>query len=311
MDNVLVTGCAGFIGGNFTSLLLQEGYNVLGIDKLTYASNLNVLENIKQSHPFHFRFLHLDINDVTNKLLQDYKIKTIVNLAAETHVDNSINSPEVFIHSNINGVFNLLECVRKNPNIKFIQVSTDEVYGDLKPGDPPFNINSNYKPSSPYSASKAAAEHLVTAYNRTYKLDTIITNCTNNYGPGQNSEKLIPKILLNISNGEKIPIYGNGKNVRDWIYVKDHCRGILMAMLYGNSGHRYLFGGENPRTNLEIVKMILDIYGLNLEDSIEFVKDRPGHDLEYRMDITETKKKLQWSPSDSSEMKTHLLDLIY
>ncbi len=299
MNKVIVTGGLGFIGSNLIKLLLKKKYYVLNIDKITYSSNIyNTKEFIKNKN---YRFIKLDIND--KKLLNIFKkIKPvgIFNLAAETHVDRSIDSPKNFIKSNILGTFNLLECFREfyksYSKTRLIHISTDEVYGDVLSGRS--NEEYKYKPSSPYAASKASSDHLVSSYVRTFNIPAIVTNCSNNYGPCQHPEKLIPKLIYNILNNRELPIYGDGKNSREWIYVMDHCEGLIKVFLKGKVGEFYNIGSNKNLNNLEITNYLLGIakkyIKLGKKVKIKFVKDRPGHDLRYALNSNKIKRKLKW-----------------
>ena len=303
MKKIIVTGGSGFIGSNLFNYLITKKFFVINIDKLTYSSNK--YDDKIRNHT-NYKLFKIDINNQSKlkKIINKHKPLAIFNLAAETHVDRSIDSPKSFIHSNINGTFNLLECLRffkkKNITPKLIHISTDEVYGDIKS-----NLRSDedfkYEPSSPYSASKAAADHLVKAYIRTYKLNAVISNCCNNYGPYQFPEKLIPKMISNIFNNKELPIYAKGKNSREWIHVYDHCEALFTLYLRGKSGESYNVGtGKNLR-NIDLVKKILKIFklkkiSLGKRVKIKFVKDRPGHDLRYALDNRKINKKLKWRP---------------
>ena len=304
MKKVIVTGGLGFIGSNLIKLLLKKNYYVLNIDKVTYSSNkYNIKEFFSNKN---YKFIKLDIK---NKKLFDVlkKIKPcgIFNLAAETHVDRSIDSPFNFIESNIIGTFNLLECFRKFYKIfsktRLIHISTDEVYGDVLKGRS--DENYQYKPSSPYAASKASSDHLVSSYVRTFKIPAIITNCSNNYGPNQHPEKLIPKLIYNILNNRELPIYGKGKNSREWIYVTDHCEGLYKVFLNGNIGEFYNIGSNKNLNNIQITNYLLRIakkyIDVGKRVKIKFVKDRPGHDLRYALNSKKIKTKLKWMPKTS------------
>ena len=299
MHKIIVTGGLGFIGSNLIDLLLSKNFNVLNIDKITYASNFyNTKEFVKNKN---YKFIKCDLcNKVKlKKIISIYKPKAIFNLAAETHVDRSIDGPKNFIYSNILGTFNLLEIIRNNKKkIKLIHISTDEVYGDVTRGRS--KEEDSYKPSSPYSASKASSDHLVSSYVRTYKIDGIITNCSNNYGPRQHPEKLIPKLVYNILNNKKLPIYGKGGNSREWIFVKDHCEALIKIYKSGRKGEFYNIGSNYNLDNLELVKKLINIskkkFKLGNNVKIKFVKDRPGHDTRYAIDSNKIKKKLNWKP---------------
>ena len=300
MKKVLVTGGLGFIGSNLIKLLLKKNYYVINIDKVSYSSNkYNVKEYDNNKN---YKFIKLDINSKKlTKILKKYKPIGVFNLAAETHVDRSIDNPSNFIKSNILGTFNLLESFRKfyksYSNTKLIHISTDEVFGDVLTGRS--NENFKYKPSSPYAASKASSDHLVSSYVRTFKIPAIITNCSNNYGPCQHPEKLIPKLIYNIINNRELPIYGNGKNSREWIYVMDHCEGLLKVFLRGKKGEFYNIGSNKNLNNLQITKCLINIakkhISIGKKVKIKFVKDRPGHDLRYALNSNKIKSKLDWS----------------
>jgi len=300
MKKVIVTGGLGFIGSNLIELLLKKNYSVLNIDKVTYSSNFYNIKEFKNSK--NYNFLKLDIKDKKLfKILNNYKPSGIFNLAAETHVDRSIDKPENFINSNIVGVYNLLECFKrysKRKKSKLIHISTDEVYGDILSGRT--NEKYPYRPSSPYAASKAASDHLVYSYIRTYKLNAIITNCSNNYGPKQHPEKLIPKLIYNIMNNLPLPIYGDGSNSREWLYVSDHCEALIKIFLKGKIGEFYNIGSNKNLNNLEVTKKLLKnskkIFTLGENVKINFVKDRPGHDLRYALNSNKIKIKLGWKP---------------
>lgn len=291
---VLVTGGAGFIGSNFIHYILEKhkDWEVINLDKLGYGSNLANLKDIESDE--RYTFIKGDINDfeLVSKLIKE--VDAVVNFAAESHVDRSISNPYAFIESNVLGVYTLLEVIRKlNPDVRLIHVSTDEVYGDIEKGS--FTEESRLKPSSPYSASKAAGDMLVLGYARTYNLDAIITRCTNNYGPYQFPEKLIPKTIIRAGMGLKIPIYGTGKNVRDWLYVADHCEAIELALEKGEEREIYNISAGEEKTNLEVVSEILKVMDKPM-DLIEFVEDRPGHDLRYSLDSTKIREQLGWKP---------------
>ena len=300
MHKIIVTGGLGFIGSNLIELLINKNFNIINIDKVTYSSNFyNTREYVKNKN---YKFIKCDLNDKSklNKIIFKYKPIGIFNLAAETHVDRSIDGPEGFINSNIIGVFNLLEIFKKyskkNKKCKLIHISTDEVYGDILKGRS--NENYPYKPSSPYAASKAASDHLVFSYVRTYKIPAIVTNCSNNYGPKQHPEKLIPKLIYNILNNKSLPIYGDGKNSREWIYVKDHCEALLRVFQKGKIGEFYNIGSNKNLDNLEICRSLIKTakkkIAIDSNVKIKFVKDRPGHDIRYALDSKKILTKLGW-----------------
>ena len=303
MKKVIVTGGLGFIGSNLIELLLKNNFFVINIDKITYSSNFYNAQEFKRSK--NYRFIKLDIkNKKIKEILIKYKPSCIFNLAAETHVDRSIDNPHNFIQSNIVGVYNLLECFRKFSNkykSKLIHISTDEVYGDILNGRTLETYP--YQPSSPYAASKAASDHLVSSYVRTYKIPAIVTNCSNNYGPKQHPEKLIPKLIYNILNNKPLPIYGNGSNSREWIYVKDHCEALIKVFQKGKIGEFYNIGSNKNLNNLQVTKNLLKVSNrINHPGNkvkIIFVKDRPGHDLRYALNSNKIKKNLNWYPQTS------------
>ena len=297
--NILVTGGAGFIGSNFIYYMLKKhpDYRIVCIDALTYAGNLETLEKA-MTNP-NFRFFKGDITDrkAVYCLFEEEGFDAVINFAAESHVDRSIEAPEVFLKTNILGTQVLLDAARKYGNIRYHQVSTDEVYGDL-PLDRPdlfFTEETPIHTSSPYSASKASADLLVMAYYRTYGLPVTISRCSNNYGPYHFPEKLIPLMLINALEGKPLPVYGNGLNVRDWLYVEDHCKAIDLIVHKGRLGEIYNVGGHNEKTNLEVVRTILNILGKD-ESLITYVKDRPGHDRRYAIDPTKIQNELGWYP---------------
>ena len=297
----IVTGGFGFIGSHLVKLLLKKNFFVINIDKMNYASNVYNLKNIKKNN---YKFYKSDIcnKKILNIILKKHKPNVLFNLAAETHVDRSINNPQDFVKSNIIGVYNILECIKKymkvQKNFKMVHVSTDEVYGDIK-GIKKSKEEDKYQPSSPYSASKASADHLINAYVRTYNLPIVISNCCNNFGPNQLPEKFIPKIIFNIIMKKTIPIYGKGKNQREWIHVEDHCRALIKLFEKGKIGESYNIGTGFIVNNLKLVKKIIKIYKSNFDKKkqkikIEFVKDRPGHDFRYALNSSKIKKKLGW-----------------
>jgi len=291
---ILVTGGAGFIGSNLLHHLTKTvDEEIICIDKLTYAADRN---NV----PDGMKFYATDIADEHNceYIFKKHKPKTIFHLAAESHVDNSIKDCSQFLHTNINGTVNLLNLSVKYEVQRFMHISTDEVYGSIEEGY--FTESSNYSPRNPYSASKAASDHFVMAYHTTYGLPTIITNCSNNYGPRQDVEKMIAKTIANLMQGKKIPVYGDGKQVRDWLYVQDHCEALVEVWNRGRIGQKYNIGGECEIRNIDLVRMILDRMNMK-ENMIEYVQDRPGHDRRYSTDITKIRHELKWSPRFSIE----------
>ena len=289
-----ITGGAGFIGSNFAHYVSDIWNDVIILDKLTYAGDMDNL------HPLTYPVKGVDLayESRLEELFKQYKPKTIFNFAAETHVDNSIDNVAPFIDTNIIGTINLLKLSVKYDVQMFHHISTDEVYGALKLNEPAFTENSPYNPQNPYAASKAASDHFVMSYHNTYDLPVMITNCSNNYGPRQHREKLIPKTINNILEGKKIPIYSQGENIRDWIYVEDHCAGILGISYAGDVGQKYNIGGECEMTNLELVRMIIKLMNAS-EDLIEFVDDRPGHDLRYAIDNAKIYKTISFQPEFS------------
>ena len=306
MKKVIVTGGLGFIGSNLIELLLKKKFKVLNIDKNTYSSNFYNVREFKRNR--NYSFIKCDIaNKKISKIISKFKPNVIFNLAAETHVDRSIDNPENFIKSNIFGVYNILECFKnyskKNKKTKLIHISTDEVYGDILFGRTKENYP--YNPSSPYAASKASSDHLVSSYVRTYKIPAIITNCSNNYGPKQHPEKLIPKLIYNILTNKSLPIYGKGTNSREWIYVEDHCEALIQIFKNGKIGSFYNIGSNKNLINLDISKKLIKIaktkikIGKNVK--IEFVKDRPGHDIRYALNSNKLIKELKWKPKTSFE----------
>ena len=320
MENtILVTGGCGFIGSNFVLYWLRdEKTPVLNLDKLTYAGNLRNLESI--SSDARYRFVHGDIGDreLVGKILHEHNPRAIVHFAAESHVDRSILGPDDFIQTNIVGTFSLLEQARaywsalappERERFRFLHVSTDEVYGSLRPSDPPFTETTPYTPNSPYSASKAASDHLVRAYHHTYGLSTLTTNCSNNYGPYQFPEKLIPLMILNARRGKPLPVYGDGQNVRDWLYVVDHCEAIRQVVGRGRPGETYNIGGWNEKRNLEIVETVCALLDelcpndpvVPHRSLVTFVKDRPGHDRRYAIDARKIERDLHWRPQETFE----------
>lgn len=311
---ILVTGGAGFIGSNFVQLYLKAaGDAVVNLDKLTYAGNLHNLDPVRDN--IRHKFVRGDIadGDAVTKLLGEHRPHAIVNFAAESHVDRSIHGPEDFIQTNIVGTHRLLDAARTywsslegaaKREFRFVHVSTDEVYGSLSSDDAPFTERNRYEPNSPYSASKAASDHLVRAYFHTYGLPVVTTNCSNNYGPYQFPEKLIPLVIHNALAGRPLPIYGDGQQIRDWLYVEDHCRAIMRVMQDGGVGEVYNVGGLNELTNLSLVHTLCEILdhaepradGFSYKEQIAFVKDRPGHDRRYAIDCTKISEELNWKP---------------
>ena len=324
MKTILLTGCAGFIGSNFVPYFLEKysEYKLINLDLLTYAGDLDNLKSIEK-HP-RYRFIKGDIcnRELVEFIFNEYNIEGVIHFAAESHVDNSIKNPDVFIKTNINGTFTLLDvaykfwmkspfeykekfrCTKENLIGRFHHISTDEVYGSLGK-DGYFTEMTPYSPNSPYSASKASSDMCVRSYFHTFGLDVVITNCSNNYGPKQNDEKLIPTIVRKALANEPIPIYGDGKNIRDWLYVLDHCKGIDLAYHKGKAGETYNIGGKNERDNLYIVHKICDILDeLRPEDDsykklITFVQDRPGHDIRYAIDATKIETELKWNADEN------------
>ena len=300
MKKIIVTGGLGFIGSNLIELLLKKKFKVLNIDNKSYSSNIYNTKPYYKNLNYAFEECDLNNQAKLNKIIFQYKPICIFNLAAETHVDRSIDSPKSFIKSNILGVFNLLEVFKKyskkNKQTRLIHISTDEVFGDMLRGRS--NETFSYKPSSPYAASKAASDHLVYSYVKTYKIPAVITNCSNNFGPKQHPEKLIPKLIYNILNNRNLPIYGNGKNSREWIYVEDHCEALLKVFQKGKIGDFYNIGSNKNLNNLEICKHLIKIakkrikIGKNVK--IKFIKDRPGHDLRYALDSKKILTDLGW-----------------
>ena len=308
MKKIIVTGGSGFIGTNLVNYLIKKRYFVINLDKLTYSSNTH---NDEIRNKKNYKLIKIDINnqDKLIKIIKKNKPKAVFNLAAETHVDRSIDGPKKFIHTNINGTYNLLECLRflkkKKITSKLIHVSTDEVYGDIKKGVRS-SEEDKYEPSSPYSASKASADHLVKSYIRTYDLNAVISNCCNNYGPYQFPEKLIPKIISNIFNNKELPIYGEGKNSREWIHVRDHCEALFTLYLKGRNGESYNVGSGINLRNIDLVKKILRIcktMGIKIgnKTKIKFVKDRPGHDFRYALDNKKIFKEMKWKSNINFE----------
>ena len=318
-DLILVTGGAGFIGSNFVLQWIgSETGRVLNLDKLTYAGNLNNLRTIESDPRYRFEQGDIVDRDFVRRLLDRERPRAIVHFAAESHVDRSIHGPDDFVRTNVNGTFSLLEETRAywsilpegdRASFRFLHVSTDEVYGSLGPSDAAFSETTPYAPNSPYSASKAASDHLVRAYHHTYGLPVLTTNCSNNYGPYQFPEKLIPLMILNACSGKALPVYGDGKNIRDWLYVEDHCRAIRTVLSSGRVGETYNVGGRSEKNNLEIIGAVCELLDeLRPEDTIvphnklvTFVKDRPGHDRRYAMDTCKIENELSWRPLETFE----------
>lgn len=325
-NTILVTGCAGFIGSNFVPYFLKKynNYNIINLDTLTYAGNLKNLKECENNE--RYKFIKGDIcnRELIEFLFNEYDIKGVIHFAAESHVDNSIKNPGIFIETNVNGTYTLVDvaykywmekpfiCKKKYKECRFHHISTDEVYGTLGESGL-FSETTPYAPNSPYSASKASSDMIIRAYNETFGLNTVITNCSNNYGPKQHDEKLIPTIIRNALQGSPIPIYGDGKNIRDWLYVLDHCKGINLVYHKGKSGETYNIGGRNERTNLQIVYTICEILDnevpkkASYKELITFVKDRVGHDRRYAIDATKIENELNWKANenfDSGIIKT-------
>ena len=295
-NKILVTGGCGFIGSNFIRYILskEKEVQVLNFDSLTYAGNMLNLSDFLEDDSYVFLKGDITNFDEINQAILDFKPNAIVNFAAESHVDRSIDNPNIFFETNVRGTINLLQSSLNNNVNRFLQVSTDEVYGSLgKSGK--FTEQTNINPNSPYSASKASADFFVRSFNKTYNLDTIITRCSNNYGPYQFPEKLIPLVISKVINNEKIPVYGDGMNVRDWIFVLDHCEGILSALVAGKGGEVFNFGGDTEITNISLVTQILEIMN-GSESLIEFVEDRKGHDFRYSVNFDKASSLLSWSP---------------
>ena len=315
--SIIVTGAAGFIGSNFIlNWLEHQGEKVIALDKLTYAGNLENLKSVETNK--NYEFVHGDIGDseLISELLQEHRPRAIINFAAESHVDRSIHGPDEFMLTNIMGTYRMLNAVRffydelsdaDQKNFRFLHVSTDEVYGTLGPNDPAFKEINKYEPNSPYSASKASSDHLVRAWHHTYGLPVLTTNCSNNYGPYHFPEKLIPLCILKALQGENLPIYGDGQQVRDWLYVVDHCKGIATVLEKGVIGETYNIGGWNEKANLEVVHTLCDLLdelkpredGKSYKNQITFVKDRPGHDRRYAIDATKIANELGWKPEET------------
>jgi dTDP-glucose 4,6-dehydratase len=316
-DLILVTGGAGFIGSNFViQWIACESARVVNLDKLTYAGNLNNLRAVETHARYRFEQGDIVDRDLLRNLLRREQPRAIVHFAAESHVDRSIHGPDDFVRTNVNGTFSLLEETRaywsalpepERASFRFLHISTDEVYGSLGPDDPAFSETTAYAPNSPYSATKAASDHLVRAYHHTYGVPVLTTNCSNNYGPYQFPEKLIPLMILNACAGKPLPVYGDGANVRDWLYVEDHCRALRAVLARGRAGETYNIGGRSEKKNLEIVGAICELLDeLRPSDPtvphrqlVTFVKDRPGHDRRYAMDASKLERELNWQPQET------------
>ncbi len=308
---LLVTGGAGFIGSNFVlSTIAETGEPIVNLDKLTYAGNLRNLESLRGDA--RHVFVQGDICDraLVKSLLEQHAPRALVHFAAESHVDRSISGPAEFVQTNVVGTFSLLEEARafhqRHSDFRFVHVSTDEVYGSLGPNDPPFTERNPHAPNSPYAASKAASDHMVRAYHHTYGLPTVTTNCSNNYGPYQFPEKLIPLMIHNALAGKPLPVYGDGRNVRDWLYVTDHCEAIRIVLEKGRLGETYNIGGNCEKANIDLVRTLCRLIdamvpGKRTEDLISFVKDRPGHDRRYAIDSSKIQDELRWMPKESFE----------
>ena len=313
MKKVIVTGGTGFIGSNLVKYLLKKKYFVINIDKLSYSSNTYNVKNLNKNKNYIFFKSDLNNKKKISKILNKYKPVGIFNLAAETHVDRSIDDPSPFINSNILGTYNLLETIRKycksKKKFKMVHVSTDEVYGDILNSNNKSSENDKYNPSSPYSASKASADHLVFSYVRTYKLPVVISNCCNNYGPNQHPEKLIPKIIYNLQKNMDIPIYAKGLNSREWIFVDDHCEALLKIFKKGSAGESYNVGSGLNLRNIDIAKKLINLFKFKLKEKsyskIVFVKDRPGHDFRYALNSNKIKKKLRWKSKTNIDIGLH------
>lgn len=312
MTRFLVTGGAGFIGSAVCRMLIEQGHFVVCYDKLTYAGNMDSLRDVVNNKRFVFVHGNIADENLVSATLENYEIDICMNLAAESHVDRSIDNPFAFIDTNVFGTYKLIEaCLnywKSNNNLfRFHHISTDEVFGDLPFDDSVFTETTAYAPSSPYSASKAASDHFVRAWHETFGLPVVVTNCSNNYGPYHFPEKLIPLNILNAIYGKELPVYGNGANVRDWLYVDDHARALILAATEGEIGHTYCIGGRKERTNLQVVEAICDILdrklndGINRRELITFVKDRPGHDRRYAIDPSKIENDLGWKAQETFE----------
>jgi len=313
---ILVTGGAGFIGSNFIlDWFAHDGEPVVNLDKLTYAGNVRSLASLAGDERHAFVRGDIGDADAVGALLSEHRPRAIVNFAAETHVDRSIHGPAAFIDTNVVGTFSLLECVRgwwaalparERDAFRFLHVSTDEVYGSLGPDDPAFSETTPFAPNSPYAASKASSDHVVRAYHHTYGLPTLTTNCSNNYGPRQFPEKLIPLMIVNALGGKPLPVYGDGRNVRDWLYVGDHCSAIRAVLERGRPGETYNVGGNAEMANIDVVRTLCDLVnaarpGLACERLITYVTDRPGHDRRYAIDATRIRRDIGWTPAETFE----------
>ncbi len=318
---LLITGGAGFIGSAVVrEALMNQGYKVINVDCLTYAGNLNSLSSCSDHPNYSFEKVNICDSSALKKVFNEHKPDAIMHLAAESHVDRSIDSPAKFINTNIIGTYTLLEVARnyfdklmrnKKSKFRFHHISTDEVYGDLVRSKDPFTEQTAYSPSSPYSASKAASDHLVRSWGRTYGLPIVVSNCSNNYGPFHFPEKLIPHVILNAIHGRSLPIYGDGMQIRDWLYVEDHAKALLKVVTEGRIGETYNIGGHNEKTNLEVVDAICNLLEelapnkpsglINYKDLITFVKDRPGHDMRYAIDASKIERDLGWVPDETFE----------
>lgn len=319
--NILVTGGAGFIGSAVVRQILENTNNtVINVDALTYAGNLESIPTELQSERYVFEQVDICDYQALRQVFDEYKPDLVMHLAAESHVDRSIEGPGAFINTNVIGTFNMLECARQHwqnltfdaqVKFRFHQISTDEVYGDLEGTEGLFTEQTPYAPSSPYSASKAGSDHLVRAWGRTYGLPVVVTNCSNNYGPYHFPEKLIPHVILNALHGKSLPVYGDGKQVRDWLFVEDHARALYKVVTEGKVGETYNIGGHNEKQNIEVVRTICELLeelvpnkpeGItNYKDLITFVKDRPGHDVRYAIDATKMQQELNWVPEETFE----------
>ncbi|GIN64056.1 dTDP-glucose 4,6-dehydratase [Robertmurraya siralis] len=319
--SLLITGGAGFIGLNFINMMIQKEYMIVNLDALTYAANTKEVERLEQYSNYSFVQGNICDLELLNIIFEKYNIKNIIHFAAESHVDNSIANPQKFIETNIVGTFQLLETARRHwmegpfrvkkgyEVSRFLHVSTDEVYGSLEEDDPIFTEETRYSPNSPYSSSKASSDLLVRSYHFTYGMNTLITNCSNNFGPFQHDEKLIPTVIRSALSHSEIPVYGEGKNIRDWLYVEDHCNALNIIFNNAKSGANYNIGGNNEKSNIEIVTMICDILDRivpsnrisSYKELITFVQDRPGHDKRYAINSTKLKNELGWEPSQNFE----------